>query len=1099
MHRTVNFAKNEIRFILMKNRRETICDIPREYVSSIIYNINEPAELEFRIPSHITYRGKKVSYSVYEQLQGKMQIIVNINGSMERFIIDEDIDVEESQEISFKSGKAYSYEKTLDNKTLLIAEGATRQLYKPEGEKVHVSDGILNWLEQQTQWRVDTTYFDKWARMESSLGAETQSINIGTFVGKVVAGTKIWGKDVNINIGNVPLNLTIIYPEVIVDSGAYITNYTHEIKNLPYPVKNITCKYSQDTDFRFGVTYTITYTNGVVDTFKDNFANCVDLSTNITGMKLIYQTGNLVEQENVKYRYFEQCSTTWYSFLMNDVAEAFDCIFLFDTYERKIRVYSKEVFQKDPNLERTHGLRLNYQTGIKNLNKTHKIGEVITRLYIESSLTSISEENPLGGEYVECFDYYINKGLMSSSLTAALTRYNALLDVKYVEWLKIKANKNVADQKLSKNESELLSLQEQLKGENAILTAYIKGGDKARQQAQSTVVTNIENKISSMMTTIQNLKDEIATYEDQAMKNAQSIVKANATDGRGKIFTDEDLEELDDYIIEGSMTNEYYTTAYALYAWAKEQVESLNTIQIEFDIDTVDFLKKLQHPNGWQEVLTIGERILMDDKDVADAEGYVQLFGYTLYPTTEIITDLRFTNNKEPISAIKTIGDIGRATTQATTMTNFYKAVWKDSENMNVNVAELMQNGLDLSAQIARGKGSTNQIDISESGIYIIDANDNDKQMYFGSGILCITQDKWKTSELAIDSGGVIAQTVVGKLILGEKIQVGNEEDTFTITGDGIRISNSNSANTERIFLGLEPQRNGTKKAVLRLHASSGDNRLVLSEDGIYQCFQIHAGDAFDRLHDYEVPFYIPAKMQRIDEAKLVFKLDYFRAYSKGATAAGSQSYSGGYTSSAGGGTYTGTTTSANGGFSKSLATSSTGTATGARVTPTNSVHLGIRSVDTATQGRVAVGVSPEHHSHTVVMSGGGWHSHTVNVSVGNHSHSVSTSIASHTHTFNVSFSIPGHSHSIIYGIYQHGVLPKVTVYIDGHPISGLTNTTSINSSAEFNIGSYLNSSNGVITKGVHTIRVASSSVSGNNEGLGRCSFTILLAGYMTY
>ena len=113
LHRTVNFAKNEIRFILMKNRRETICDIPREYVSSIIYNINEPAELEFRIPSHITYRGKKVSYSVYEQLQGKMQIIVNINGSMERFIIDEDIDVEESQEISFKSGKAYSYEKTL--------------------------------------------------------------------------------------------------------------------------------------------------------------------------------------------------------------------------------------------------------------------------------------------------------------------------------------------------------------------------------------------------------------------------------------------------------------------------------------------------------------------------------------------------------------------------------------------------------------------------------------------------------------------------------------------------------------------------------------------------------------------------------------------------------------------------------------------------------------------------------------------------------------------------------------------------------------------------------------------------------------------------
>lgn len=1102
MHRTVKFAKNNIRFILMKNRRETICDIPKEYIKSIVYNINEPAELEFEIPSSITYRGKKVPYMVYEQIQGKMQIIVNINGSLERFIIDEDIDIEETEAISFKSGRAYSYEKTLDSKTLIIPEGATRQLYKPIDETVHVSDGILNWLEEKTQWRVDTTFLDEDTRKETSLTTETQTISIGSFDGYVAKGTQIWSRDVNINIGNKPLNFQVIYPSVVTSDGIS-TNYTHDVfKDLPYPVKNIKCVYSQDTDFRFGLTYTVTYTNGIVETFKSEFINAVNKTLHLSDIKIVYQTGNLVEQKNVKYRYFEQASTTWYSFLTNDVAEAFDCVFLFDSYDKKIRVYSKSNFQKDPRGERTHGLRLNYQTGVKQLNKTQKVGEVITRLYIESSLTSIVEENPLGGEYVECFDYYINKGIMSSSLTSALRRYNTLLDSKYVEWLTIKNRKNTADQTLSKQESELLTLQEKLKGENAILTAYIKAGNTNGQSSQSVVVKNLESQISSLMNTIQSTKDEIASYEEQIMANANSIVKANATDGSGRIFTTEDLEELDDYIIEGSMSNEYYTTSYALYSWAKEQIESLNTIQIEFTIETVDFLKKLQHPNGWQEVLTVGERIYMDDKDVADTDGYVQLYGYTLYPSTEIITDLQFTNNKEPISAIKTIGDIGRATTQATTMTNFYKAIWKDSANMNVNVAELMQNGLDLSAQIARGRGSTNQIDISESGIYIIDANDNDKQMYFGSGILCITQDRWKTSELAIDSGGVIAQTVVGKLILGEKIQIGNDEDTFTITGDGIRVTNSNSSNTERIFLGLERQSNGTKKAVLRLHAATGDNKLVLSEDGIWQCFQIHAGDAFDRLHSYEVPFYIPAKMQRVDEAKLIFKLDYFRAYSKGATAQGSQTMSSSNTSSAGGGTYSATTSGAGGSFSRTVATTSANVG-GGRPATTSVTHMSASTtVGTVYTTPMAPGaitrLSPSLHNHTFVPSGSS-HSHTVTVSVGNHTHSLSMSIGSHTHTVSLSFTIPSHSHQIVYGIYQHNVLPNVTVYIDGHPVSGLNNTSSINSSAEFNIAGYLNSTNGVINKGVHTIKVVSYSVGGNNEGLGRCQFTILLSGYMSY
>ena len=132
------------------------------------------------------------------------------------------------------------------------------------------------------------------------------------------------------------------------------------------------------------------------------------------------------------------------------------------------------------------------------------------------------------------------------------------------------------------------------------------------------------------------------------------------------------------------------------------------------------------------------------------------------------VSNLSFTNNKEPKqTAIKTIADTAKKANQVSNMTNFWKETWKASANNNIAVEELLQNGLDVSAQVVRGKGTINKIDISESGIYVIDAQDENKQIYYGSGLIAITTDKWRSSQLAIDSTGVMAEVVVGKLLLG--------------------------------------------------------------------------------------------------------------------------------------------------------------------------------------------------------------------------------------------------------------------------------------------------------------------------------------------
>ena len=1053
----------------MRNRREELCDIPVEYVTSIDYDINTYATMTLEIPSMISYKGTQFNFFLYDEIKGKMLIICDINGEKSKFIIDEDIEITEEKDISVKKLTAYSYEKTLDKKTFIIPEGATRQLYRSPNETVEISDGILNWLEDQTQWSIN--YVDVDAMKDKGLYmVHDNRVLYNQLENESVAKDEVlWSKaDININVGDKPLNMTISYPEISSYRNGVLQKsevINHTFTNLPYGIRHIWMKYTSDSDYRYGATYTFEYMDGTRETFKKPFTNVLDSHMIAKDVTLSYETGEYEEQQVTKYRYFEQCSTTWYGFLMSDVAKAYDCVILFDSYKQQINVYSKKNFGE------FKGLHMSYENGIKTINKKQKIGEVVSRLYVESPNCSISSENPLGGEFVECYDYYINSGIMSSELTQALKRYNTLLEAKQVEWLQVKLDKNTCDQKRTKKESELKTLQEKLKAENAILTGFIKAEDKEKQKHQSGIVSDIEAQIQSVMNEIQQLKDEIQTYSDRITAIADSIVKENAKDSAGQIFTKLDLEELTDYTVEGSMTNDYYTLAYSLYQHAVEYIKDLNSIQIEFEIDTYDFLRKIIHPLGWQYLVAIGDKVEVDDKDVMDRDGYIQLYGYTYYPNENRIATLKFTNNKEPKSAIKTIGDIGRQTSQQISMTNFYKDVWKDSANNNIIVSDLIQNGLDLSAQIARGRGEVNKIDISESGIYIIDSQNENKQLYLGSGIISMTNDRWKTSEIAIDSNGVIAQTVTGKLLLGEKLQIGDEDGTFTINASGLSISDSKSSQSERIFLGLEKQGDGSRKAVFRLHSSNNGSKLMLSEDGIYQVFSFQARDNYDYQNSLKLNFYLPRSLQRLDEAKLIFNLDHFRGYTKGAKQKEQVSSSG--TSSNGGGS---SATSENGGGSTVNKTTGMKYFNGKVTTQ----PIGSSNGDA---GNIHMG---SHVHHFTVPE----HSHTINFTVPAHKHTFY--VGAHSH--NVDVKIPAHNHELIHGIFKYGAKANTTILIDGQTVA-----EGVGGDRELDVLKYIKKDGSGNYGGTHSIEIRANSTSANPEGLGRASISLFIGGFISW
>ena len=1138
MYRPVSLFENECSFTLMKNRHEEWGTIPNEYVQSIVYATGAPSVMTIEIPSKIVYMNKEVDFELYNVVRGKMQIIVDINGELSRFIIDDNIKVVNSRTKNAKTITAYSFEKTLDKKNFIIPEGATRQLYRPADEKVEISDGILNWFEDQTNFTVG--HVDELARKELGMYKETQTWELlwGHEVNPVTIDGFMWNKSMWLDIGDVPLTFTISYPDMETYSGTLLQKretITHTFNNLPYGVKNIEARYTSDSDYRHGMTYIITYVNDRKQEFKFNFAQAHQLKVVFPIIELTFETGGMTEHLTTKYRYFEATSCSWTT-LLSQVEEAFDCICVFDSYRQELSVYDKSSYGDDS------GITLSYDNAINEITKTHKLTDIVTRLYVESPNTSIVEENPLGTEYVEDFSYYINNNIMSKSLTQALVKYNELVEAKNTEFMRLKLEKNSNDQMITKRQGELSSLQGQYKAENAILTSFIKAGNQPeKQKQQSDKVAQLEAEIQAMMNTVQTLKDKSESLLSQMTKIGIDIQKENATINGAKIFSSQDLEELEDYLIESSITNEYYTLAYSLYQHALEVIQDMNKVYIDFSITTYEFLSKIKTPSAWNNHIKLGTKLELDTEhnDLVDDEGKLQLYGFTFKPNEGVkgsVTDLKFTNNKKPkATGIKTIGDINRKTAQLTTMTNFWKDTWADSASNNIAVEKLLNEGLDAAAQVVRGKGTVNKIDISESGIYISDAEDENKQIYYGSGLISITQDKWKTSTLAIDSSGVMANTIIGKLLLGSKLQIGNEDGTFEIRPQGLSVYDPSAKHEERIFLGID---NG--KATFRLHSKDGNNKLVLSEDGIYQVFPVQARDSFDHQNSFKVNFYLPNSLQRLDEATLNFKLENFRAYSKGATTdeakvvATTALTNGGVSkTTSDGGAVSKTVTSKSVAKTTSSATSSSGgqttvsstSSTGGSAKPTattNTIVLGTRQTSrpagssNGDPGNIHMGshthtvfipnhqhsfsVSVPSHSHTVSVKVPS-HSHSVSITIPSHSHDVSYNVPAHSHKIDISghshivnVTVPSHGHNIVHGIYDYEKLALCEIYIDGTLV-----LDNVGGDRNLNIAQYIKRNTSGSYGGTHTIEVRSKSTTSNPQGLGRANVSIFISGFVSF
>lgn len=741
-----------------------------------------------------------------------------------------------------------------------------------------------------------------------------------------------------------------------------------------------------------------------------------------------WSIGNIDADLLTKFRSFNISELTVLGFLITEVQRAYGCVFIFDTVDKKINA------RKIETLGQNKGLYISEENYIKSINKEIDHDEIVTRLYVygKDNLT-INSLNPSGVSFVEDFSYYKTPEYMSQGLINALDNYNSLLQTKQGEFNNYLNNISNLESQISAKELELFNLRAEL----SIIQDNI---DTAIQNGNS--LTSLNTQKTNKQTQINNKLAEINSLNNQILNIYSNISALRETIKKENNFTSAQLVELDFYVREQTWSDSNYETVEDLWNEIPDIFRKINQPPLQFEIDSVDFLSILEFQRDWKKLI-LGD-IVNIEYNKFNFYVQVRLVGYK-HNKEDNTLKLVFSNRDSIDDATLYINDLTRNAILTSTSVNMSKYKWDKSEENASQINQIINSALDT-AKNAVLAGKNQDIVINERGIALTDTTNPNEQLRIINNVLAMTKDNWNTSSLAITPLGIVAERLLGKILLGNQLFIEDSKGELNINGNLMTIRDNSSPKKIRVQLGEY----ATGKYGLLLKNKVGTDT-ILSEDGITQTDTIQLADNVDASNGLKLRFYVDDEVLSVKKVKLAFSLEKFRAYSTGAASGGGSSIT-----------------------SQSAGSVSTSTDSGGGTTASTNVNdeLELWSLGTGfVSDMMSLELSsPNTHAHRLDRHR---HPHSHNVSVPSHSHQFW--INGHSHWVDV----PNHQHSIQYGIFESTTATDVKIFVNGTQRGGTYNTDQNN----------IDLTQWIQTSGWHTIELTSTRLGRINASLYIKSF----------
>ena len=767
---------------LYKNREELICNIPKEYIESIPYKFGLDIDsFDLKIPKFVGQ--EKRLNPIYNKIKSRQQLVItDIKGVKTRYILKEQ-KIRSTYSNGDKTFTAYSGESTVLSKRYNLLKG-TYQLYKDDvytengvlnniinntGYEVGCVDynsrfETLTQMETKTLNRIQPSsvyktpigdeYIDKFncvkydVRYGDTLFHYWYKSNATTNNGDTY-GNNDTIQTITTTSGQQPLYLSLAFNNIVVgdlDNGAITSNnveygdiYIDFDEVLYSKITSIKAECVNIIGHRNSLKFTIYMAdNTSIEVIKD-FVKCAnDVGVN-TGKQygkyitwdsvdITYTTGNMVKGNNLVCLNFDEQDGSVDS-ILTEITNLFNCTVSFDNMNNFIHIFNNGVLNSEMNNYYSIGnnkiennIELTYDD-LCEVNSDDVDEDIVSGLKVVCKEgVNLASVNPLGGNIIENWDYFINNNLLSDHCIESLENYKTIMTTKQTEWNTLESSYTEINNVLITKQAELTSVNETIKGLNYLLQGYVDGGDSSNV---SVVSTQIKDKLSIR----DSLEAEVKTLQANSDKLLESITlysSANSKDNivdsnKNKVFTYEDLCELYDFESIQEVNDDYFTNSTQSYEYHTELLAQKVKGKVEFSTKSNDMIR-------FYKIIKLGSvyELCSELKNVYNEER-VRLIGYTYYPNKGnkgSIENLLFSNQENIINKRKFFAKNSKILPIKNS-----QSISRLSSTTSNNISETTSKASETSLVEAQAKANINNISnlrISEVvfGSFFIDYNE---------------------------------------------------------------------------------------------------------------------------------------------------------------------------------------------------------------------------------------------------------------------------------------------------------------------------------------------------------------------------------------
>lgn len=272
----------------------------------------------------------------------------------------------------------------------------------------------------------------------------------------------------------------------------------------------------------------------------------------------------------------------------------------------------------------------------------------------------------------------------------------------------------------------------------------------------------------------------IKEYDNQR----QSINDSLAVD---TFFPPALVKERENFINWGVWREEDHTDAKELLEDGLKQLKEHNNVERTVTVSLIDFIQSLEDKENWDK-LSAGDKIQFSNKIYdANMEAFISELNinfdnHDVSVTLSNIIDLKDRNRgiaQKMASFVSTAGKV-----------NMQKSQLEDQLHKSNQVIALLEGEWDANKRRITAANET--VSIDNRGIIVTSPSHPNEMLVAVAGVIAISNDGGETFKQAINTRGVLAERLIGKVLIGTELVMENNAGTFRFDNDGVRINASN-------------------------------------------------------------------------------------------------------------------------------------------------------------------------------------------------------------------------------------------------------------------------------------------------------------------